>query len=515
MLRPITLAALLLLLFLTNYVQGQTILPTAGTVNTSVPYKYRTNWCPLMMKTISGAKTCGADGKTACSISNVLYGQTINIGIEGAGIVDEAYIVVDDTTLLPTGGYFFALQKLLSAAAGFSIQYVQLPVKVTASNGLYSAQVVQYVDLYGGRPVSDSSANRQLKIDFTYEVNDGSQSLYVPIPRTPPKDMWNFATPFTPMLWGIIVALIVAHATVNFFLEPKPGAGFLGPFVGAAGHFVMGSKLEPKKFWMQWLNVGFAFCCTILANTYTANLAAALIAASQTTFAITGIAYANTQRIKVCVQTGTAAATTLSTYFTGIRTVLEPLYAARGLASGLCTGAFLAASDADIAMTRAELNPTCTLGMVGDKVRTFSFSWPLALDYDAFCTSFMNQALYAQFLALKSKGAMDAAWQDALSVEQTITCPAAGQAALALDTPDMQGVFILYLICLGTSLIVYFSGRYLPPIYTKIVEDGKKKKDAAGAADAAAAAAAAAVGAEGEDLALSGEWVTESANASE
>jgi len=110
---------------------------------------------------------------------------------------------------------------------------------------------------------------------------------------------------------------------------------------------------------------------------------------------------------------------------------------------------------------------------------------------------------------------MDDAWQDVLSDAQTITCPDAGKAALALDTPDMQGVFILYLICLGISLIVYFSGRYLTPIYTKIVEDGKKKKDAAGAADAAAAAAAAAVGAEGEDLALSGEWVTESANASE
>jgi hypothetical protein len=267
----------------------------------------------------------------------------------------------------------------------------------------------------------------------------------------------------------------------------------------------MGSKLEPKKFWMQWLNVGFAFCCTILANTYTANLAAALIAASQTTFAITGMAYANTQRIKVCVQTGTAAATTLSTYFTGIRSVLEPFYAALGLVAGRCTGAFLPASDADIAMIRAELNPTCTLGRVGGTVRSFSYSWPLALDYDAFCTSFMNQALYAQFLALKAKGAMDDAWQDALSNSQTITCPAVGKAALALDTFDMQGVFILYLICLGISLIVYFSGRYLTPIYTKIVEDGKKKRDAAGTADAAA---------EG-DLALSGEWVTESANANE
>jgi len=460
----------------TNPTPAPTQLSTSATIpvmNMSAPLLYkRHNWCTQMNDV--------ALGKLA--LKDVLRGNVVSIGVEPAGTVDAAYMTFDAVSGYPTGGFFYTMWTKVAEKAGFYIDWYQLPAKgATQALAVFAKSVVKTVDVAGGRVISDSTSNRQTyNLDFTSTLLDGSQYLYMPSTPIQEKGIWNFATPFSNGLWGILVALMITHAaTFYYFHEWDPEDEWTAPvgagsvLVGTMGHFVQGTKLAPKRLFLQLLNLGFCFCCTILANTYTANLASSLISSSSTTKSINDINDANRLRIKVCVQSGTNAATILSTYFTGIRQIAQPVYAALGLSKGECTALYLASADFDIAVSRKDMNSRCDLIPVGDVVRSVNYAVALNLDYSTYCTSFMSQAMTPYFLNLKANGFTDQAWNDAIASVSDLTCPAVAEKTLALGVVDIQGVFILYAICIGVSLFIYFFGnRAIGPVYAVLVGGG-------------------------------------------
>lgn len=366
---------------------------------------------------------------------------------------------------------FYDLHNKLAELGGFYIEYRQLPAKSSTQGlGAYLAAVTPFVDIHGGRIVSETSLNRLLGVDFSSEIVDGSQVLVLKSTPKPKQSIWKFTSPFTSDLWGIIVALLIFNGAVfYYFKEPEDKAGDF--FVGSMGHFVNGGELKPKKIFLQLLNIGFCFCCTILSNTYTANLASSLISASQSTSLINGIDDTNRLRSKVCVQSGTASASTLTNYFTGVRSQLQPIYAALGLAQDLCVAALIPVSDFDIATSRELLNPSCNLVQVGGVVRKVSHSWGAKMDYNDKCTSFMLHALSVHFLSLRASGFMNTVWSDAVKEFTDLTCPAVVPDELSLDLNEMSGVFYLYLICLAGCLAIYYFGKKtLVPLYSYAVK---------------------------------------------
>jgi hypothetical protein len=293
-------------------------------------------------------------------------------------------------------------------------------------------------------------------------------------------NLFKFSEVFTPFLWAIIVALIVVHATIFHYFQEWHGhdGEALQPssvWIGAFSHFVMGTpKLYPKRMFLQMLNVGFCFCVCILGNTYTANLASILISSSNSASTINDIVDANRQRIKLCVVSGSNAQTTLSTGYTGIRAVIQPVYAALGLAAGQCTGMFLVAADFDIAVTRQSMNPGCNLAKVGGVVREVSYAMGMKMDYSTYCTSFMGMAMAPYFLALQANGFIDQAWQDALAAKADLVCPPEPVKALALGADDMKGVFVLYAICVLICIVVWaLDSKVVSPTYAMIMDNGK------------------------------------------
>lgn len=430
-------------------------IPSADFTDTTFPLRH--DWCPNMLAVANSVSL--QNGKT---IANAIRGSIVTIGVEEQGNVDSAYMSYDPVTGYPDGGFLYKVHQQLATMAGFTIQYVKVPNKLsTQTLGQYIAYTTDAVDLHGARWATDTARFRSDGVDFTAELASADQIVAINTTPVPDPGIWAFTRPFSPMLWGIIAAMIVAHAGIFYFfteehdLEKTMGERFVLAFAGSFGHFVQAGQLQPSRFFLRLLNLAFCFCCTVIANTYTAQLASTLIQASQASKGLSGIDDCNSQRIKTCVVSGTAPVSTLTSFFPGVRQVLQPTYGTIGLTDGSCAAAFLTEVDYQVAKTRTLLNPTCTLSQIGEVVRQYSFAFGLKQDYNDLCTAFLTKALNVHLLTLRASGWLKTELKKSIDENTDLTCPAAGPPSLALDVVGIYGLFIVYLIVLVISSAGY------------------------------------------------------------
>jgi len=284
----------------------------------------RTDFCPSM--------TSVATGNLA--IWNALKGMVISVGVEPPGQADAAFYTFNTTSGYPNAGYFYSLWNRLASAGGFTIQWVQVPAKPDGQTlADYVKQVTPAVDIHAGRFVSDTSGNRQKGLEFSAQVIDANQVFVTTFAENVADNPWSFALPFSNDLWGVIVAFLIAHGIVMWLFR-EPNDRFQDFIYSSVGKFVGASDCESKSVHVNALGLSFTFCCFIVLAHYTANLATFLIAVKTKSPAIASLDAANSAGAKICVQSGTASQTTLSTYYPNVLQVPQSLYASLGLATG-------------------------------------------------------------------------------------------------------------------------------------------------------------------------------------
>jgi len=156
--------------------------------------------------------------------------------------------------------------------------------------------------------------------------------------------------------------------------------------------------------------------------------------------------------------------------------VPQPLYAALGLATGQCVGAYMTVADLDIAQSRQMLDASCSFIQVGGVVKQYSGAWALQNDFGCptqdgktcRCTSFMNQVLTQLFLNLRSSGTMKSDFDDAIASQTDRVCPADVEKDTSLQIGDLRGVFYLYGFCFAICMGFYVCQYHITPVLEKI-----------------------------------------------
>lgn len=448
----------------TGFVQGMSI-PVVRLADTST-YK-RTDFCPAMSSVATGR----------LAIWNALSGMVISVGVEAPGQADPAYMTFNTTSGFPTGGYFYSVLNRLAAAGNFKIQWVQMPSKPDSQGlGDYAKQITPAVDIHAGRSITDTDANRLKGLDFSAQITDANQIFVAPQGPNVEDSTWSFAKPFVSDLWGVIIAFSCCHGVIMYLFRESKVEKFQDYIYSSVGKMVGASELNSKHFHIQLLTVSYNFCIFIIIASYTANLATFLIQSTTYVPSIQSIDEANKGNLKICVQSGTASASVLTTYYSDILQVPQPLYAALGLATGQCVGAYMTAADLAITQSRQMLDSTCSFVQVGGVVKQYSGAWALQNDFGCpsqdgktcRCTSFMNQVLTQLFLTLRSSGTMKSDFDNAIASQTDRVCPADAVNNNTLQISDLRGVFYLYGLCFAICMGFYVCQYHITPVLEKI-----------------------------------------------
>ena len=101
--------------------------------------------------------------------------------------------------------------------------------------------------------------------------------------------------------------------------------------------------MPPLNHTSQFLNNIYSLTLLIIVSTYTANLASYLIASSPKPNPLVSIDYANTQRLKICVEANSFSSSILSTYYSRVQRieVANSVAVMQGVAKQSCDGGVL------------------------------------------------------------------------------------------------------------------------------------------------------------------------------
>jgi len=126
---------------------------------------------------------------------------------------------VSGITGYPLSGFDFDLQKAIAKRGGFTFQYVLVDdPSPTESFTHWLSSLVPNVDIVATDWYSDTVTRRNSGLGFTGQVVDASLTLItIQSSSNAQTDYWSFASPFTPELWGALIALLAVNALIMFF----------------------------------------------------------------------------------------------------------------------------------------------------------------------------------------------------------------------------------------------------------------------------------------------------------
>jgi hypothetical protein len=123
----------------------------------------RTNFCPVLSQIQAGT----------VPIAKALAGSTIQAAIHYG--TPSFAMNIDNTTGLPTGGFYYLLQQELARRGGFTFTYNNVPNCMVS---LGTQKCLQYnlphFDIYANNWYSDTSARRFVGIGYTQQLVDAS-----------------------------------------------------------------------------------------------------------------------------------------------------------------------------------------------------------------------------------------------------------------------------------------------------------------------------------------------------
>ena len=427
----------------------------------------RTNLCSKLKNLFSGT----------ASLPKALAGTTITAAIHYG--TPSFAMIVDNTTGLPTGGFYYHLQQEISTRGGFTFQYMNVP---NCMISLGTQKCLQYnlphFDLYANNWYSDTASRRFIGIGYTQQIVDASVVFVTRglMPTNNPTGgvgsknyLWNIFKPFTTIVWVLIICVIIFNSCTNYVFERytvpdwmhRPEDlhlrnGIMSVFLFLYDDILIvfgKSNIRPNSWISCLLYCGYSYFALLLIASYTASLASFLIDASQPPFYLTGIDDANSKSVSVCGMVGQTSFLALNNY-PRIRQVSintnQPPVLMQAMQDGQCVGFVLGRSDWDLYSQSLAANPNCDQFMMGEPLAAISGAWPYNIDFSDKCTSILEYVISDIIVGMKQDGTLDQLYNNAIAASSTNTCPIVLTANTdvvisgKLSVKEVSGAFVIY-----------------------------------------------------------------------
>ena len=159
----------------------------------------------------------------AITSQNMLHGRIVKVGVN----IDTSPLMMTFTPqsvagspYVPNGGILYLLQQEIARRGGFTIQYINVPNYGSfVDTEDFLTNILPLIDIYGGNVIVDTSKRRDLAIDFTTRVLDTSIIMVTSSQWVHTFQLWSFALPFEPLLWGVFLLIAIFHAFYFYFTE--------------------------------------------------------------------------------------------------------------------------------------------------------------------------------------------------------------------------------------------------------------------------------------------------------
>lgn len=410
-------------------------------------------------------------------LQKALKGKKVLMGLNPPSKTNSFFMALNSSSGYPCSkfhgtcgalgpGFMFEIQELIAQKGEFEFEYIQMPYRGTGRTAsdytTYFSQILPYVHFFGPSQYADSADRRIGGISFSYPLVDASLYLVTTTSVShKANDVWAFALPFVPGLWGIIILVFVFNAVVDWLIQGHDHESLSSYMYYSLMTLTTKSKFEPRHLKSKVLNYGVAFFAFVITASYIATLSSVLITKDVHVPRFTSIDDANAQSAQVCVESGSFAKTVLDSY-KNIKQVLSPTDTVTPLAQGKCQAAIVAQINWDIYRQQKASDPNCNIVQVGSAIRVIDGAWPFKVDYNNKCVSFVNDVITALLIDLYTDGTITTKYTELLESSYNVTCSfePGEEIKPPLGYENVSGVFIIYILCIGAGLILHGAKRF-------------------------------------------------------
>mmetsp|Transcript_24815 Transcript_24815/g.53543 ORF Transcript_24815/g.53543 Transcript_24815/m.53543 type:complete len:266 (+) Transcript_24815:742-1539(+) len=217
-------------------------------------------------------------------------------------------------------------------------------------------------------------------------------------------------------------------------------------------------EFSPVTYGERILVLSLCFWSLVIAATYTANLASAMISRNQSIYPATSLVEARYKGVSVCVARGFAVGSKLKQAYPHVKLVeSEGLFSMyEDLRNNKCGLLADTVSRFEINKLNQSLNPDCSLEWVGRAVDISSAGPANVVDAGIYCTSLVGHVFEYYLKDMQRDGFIDNAFEHYTKSVTTHRCPEQegtsldAEESFRLTMVDMGGIFL----CHGMACLV-------------------------------------------------------------
>lgn len=460
------------------------------------PTNHKHNWC----STASNLQKVKRFG-------DVLRGSEVSVVFfnDRDGQKDDSSLStteVDVATNNLTGGLLVEVWQEAAARAelkwksSFAVSRNPDPSNVTETYEiLYQWAADNYDVVVDWIVITPARAREQLR--FAYPFLDVSTLLIgVVSVESPPwyTVMFSFLRPFSWSVWIAILLSFLIAACAYRLLEKgqddippetlQDGTSYRTALYLTAANFTAGGgAYMPKTMLGRVFAFGFNFGLLMIVGAYTANLASLLVVKAQTSASITGIEDAVAKGLTICVAPQGYSRWVLDEYPNlKHHTSRSTVSTLRDVIAGKCVAAVVPKLTWQVSEGRKSRNPDCTLGQIGEPLRSVHASFVFRADEAVMCTAVIADYVTVVLQEMVLDGWIDAKTDEYFRGLQNQDCALKSvqeEDSQSLGLKDVSGIFMVQALVLVACLIVYFllSGCKESPKSLLLIEDSEEGTD--------------------------------------
>ncbi|CAB9511115.1 receptor subunit 1 [Seminavis robusta] len=250
-------------------------------------------------------------------------------------------------------------------------------------------------------------------------------------------NLLNWAKPFEPAVWAVILMTIILSAAVYQLIEQLSDERedrswfqwFSDNLYLSSLSFTQNFEYAPNSVAGRIFGVSTGVWALVITATYTANLASLFVETQRPSVVIDSVEQAVLLGVPICTWEGTNQHEFVSNKYQKAILVPKPsqreLY--KALRRGEC-GLAVGYRDSWLTYEKQSLyNPDCDLEWVGRQIKTIKSGFAVKADAGDLCSSFTRDVLNVHFVEFLNEGGLDRLWEKHRSKSQDLNCAAADE----------------------------------------------------------------------------------------
>eukprot|EP00929_Paragymnodinium_shiwhaense_P034025 TRINITY_DN18560_c0_g1_i1.p1 TRINITY_DN18560_c0_g1~~TRINITY_DN18560_c0_g1_i1.p1 ORF type:complete len:641 (+),score=129.69 TRINITY_DN18560_c0_g1_i1:147-2069(+) len=362
-----------------------------------------------------------------CEQVNLLQNGTLELVDGLAGMKIRGAVTLWDDGLLAKSadgqwsGLYWELLSELAKRGGFEFELIEHPFGEGHgwTDWLFETMEIYDINVEYWLPTALRTSKGAFPVFGIFETS--TQFAVHAKPNEKKLEWFSFLYPLSDEVWYTLLASSIATSLAYTMAEwgrneddlmSAPAESifntiFLSLFtVTGAGTFT------PKSWSGKIITWSWAWCILLFVSAYTANLAAFLIIKPKSGVSFDSLEAAMSAGTTICVWKGTPQEEYLSAYIASSSpqykgTQVTAKHPMQALYDDDCDAALGAAIEIRTARDSYDMNPCCSLEVVGGSLTFTEGSWMVKNDYVESCTALVRDVLFALSVRLKDEGVFD------------------------------------------------------------------------------------------------------------